>query len=128
MDPQRGPAGPHPVFEVGLRGSFGNLSLLYRDPAIGSHYPLPIRPRARPTQVCEQVQRDGPQEAEMLVLNVYQGLGTIPRGTIKRPRIVGMPLKPHRSLASLRPPSKLTPGPTGSWPLDYASLIQPVLE
>ena len=31
-------------------------------------------------------------------------------------------------LAVLREPSKLTPGPTGSWPLKYAELVQPVLD
>jgi hypothetical protein len=27
-----------------------------------------------------------------------------------------------------REPSKITPGPTGSWPLDYQVLVQPLLE
>jgi mono/diheme cytochrome c family protein len=27
-----------------------------------------------------------------------------------------------------REPSKITPGPEGSWPLDYAQLVQPVLD
>jgi hypothetical protein len=31
-------------------------------------------------------------------------------------------------LAMLREPSKLTPGPTGSWPLRYDQLVQPVLD
>jgi len=31
-------------------------------------------------------------------------------------------------LASLRPPSKITPGPDGSWPLRFDILIQPVLD
>jgi hypothetical protein len=30
-------------------------------------------------------------------------------------------------LAARREPSKITPGPEGSWPLDYDELIQPVL-
>jgi hypothetical protein len=197
---------------VYLYDAFGNLNLLYRDPAMGSQYPLPIRPRSRPPQISPQVKWNGPQEAEMLLLNVSEGLGTIPPGTIKRLRIVGMPLKTHPtmdspsigltthdsgrfvlgtvpvepdgsayfrvpsgitfflqaldaegmavqtmrsatylqpgqsytcigchehrrtapanapSLAARRPASKLTPGPIGSWPLDYASLIQPVLD
>ena len=32
------------------------------------------------------------------------------------------------ALAALREPSLLTPGPFGSWPLDYATLVQPVLD
>ena len=31
-------------------------------------------------------------------------------------------------LATMREPSKLTPGPSGSWPLDYGELVQPVLD
>lgn len=31
-------------------------------------------------------------------------------------------------VAALREPSKITPGPVGSWPLDFSSLVQPVLE
>ncbi len=31
-------------------------------------------------------------------------------------------------LATLRPPSKITPGVEGSWPLDYQVMVQPVLE
>jgi hypothetical protein len=197
---------------VYLYDAFGNLNLLYRDSAIGSQYPLPIRPRPRPAQLTDRTRWDGPQEAEMLLLNVYDGLGNIPPGTIKRLRIVGMPLKTHPtmdypsigvtthdagrfvlgtvpvepdgsaffrvpsgvtffvqaldeqgmavqtmrsatylqpgqraacigchehrrtappsvpSIASRRPASKLTPGPAGSWPLDYAVLVQPVLD
>jgi len=31
-------------------------------------------------------------------------------------------------LAALRQPSKITPGPDGSWPVDFGRLVQPVLE
>ena len=197
---------------VYLYDAFGNLNLLYRDPAIGSQYPLPIRPRPRPPQLINQVNWDGPQEGQLLVANVYKGLESIPQGTIKRLRIVGMPVKTHptmdypsigltthdsgrfvlgtvpveedgsalfrvpsgitlflqaldeegmavqtmrsgtyvqpgqtyacigcheqrttappthRPLAACRAPSRLTPGPAGSWPLDYVALVQPVLE
>ena len=46
---------------VYLRDVFGNLELLYRDPAIGSQYPLAIRPRRRAPQLTDQVAWDGPQ-------------------------------------------------------------------
>jgi hypothetical protein len=155
---------------------------------------------------------EGPQEAKMLVVDVYRGLESIPRGTIRQLRVVGMPVKTHptmdypsigltthdsgrfvlgtvpveadgsayfvmpsgvttffqaldaegmavqtmRSGAYLQPgqtytcigchehrntappptaplavrrkPSKLAAGPAGSWPLDYATLVQPVLD
>ncbi len=32
------------------------------------------------------------------------------------------------ALAARREPSPLAPGPEGSWPLDYATLVQPVLD
>ena len=38
------------------------------------------------------------------------------------PRTSTMPL------AAQRGPSKVTPGPTGTWPLRYDHLVQPVLE
>ena len=38
------------------------------------------------------------------------------------PRVTQVPL------ATLRQPSRLTPGPTGSWPLRYDKLVQPVLD
>ena len=34
----------------------------------------------------------------------------------------------HMPRAAVREPSKLTPGPDGSWPLDYATLVQGVLD
>ncbi len=197
---------------VYLYDAFGNLNLLYRDPTIGSQYPLPVRPRPVPPQIGQQVQWSGPQEGQMLVLDVYQGLGTVPRGAIQRLRIIGMPVKTHPTmdfpsigltthdsgrfvlgtvpveadgsaffkapsgitffvqaldaegmavqtmrsgiylqpgqttsclgchehrrlapgsgspLAARRPASRITPGPAGSWPLDYARLVQPVLD
>ena len=38
------------------------------------------------------------------------------------------PLPTGLPLAAMRAPSKLTPGPEGSWPLRYDQLVQPVLE
>jgi hypothetical protein len=197
---------------VYLYDTFGNLNLLYRDPSIGAQYPLPIRSRPRPPTISSQVAWDGPQEGRMLLLNVYQGLESVLRGTIKRLRVVGMPVKTHPTmnapvigvtthdsgrfvlgtvpvepdgsaffrvpsgitffiqaldaegmavqtmrsgtylqpgqtyacigchehrrsapanvpaLAAQRAPSQLTPGPAGSWPLDYSVLVQPMLD
>ena len=210
--PDWGMPGPANDLGVYLFDTFGNLNLLYRDPEISSMYPLPIRPRRRPPQIPSQVNWDGDQEGRMLLIDVYQGLGTIPRGTIDRLRIVGVPAKDHptmnypvmgltrddpgkfvmgtvpvdedgsaffrvpsgvpffmqaldgqgmavqtmRSAAYVQPgqtytcvgcheqrntsppnvlpsaarrePSKITPGPEGSWPLDFQVLVQPVME
>jgi len=83
---------------VYLFDTFGNMNLIYRDPAISSMYPLPIRPRRRPPTIGSLVKIDGPQEAEMLLQDVYQGLETIPRGTIRRLRLVGVPPKTHPTI------------------------------
>lgn len=196
-----------------LYDAFGNLEPLYRDPKISCMNPIPLRPRKRPPVLPEQVAWDGPQQGRFLVQDVYRGLGGVPRGGVKRLRIVGVPPKvqpqmnspvlgvsredpgkfilgtvpveadgsayfhvpsgvsvffqalddegfavqtmrsltyvqpnqtlscigchEHRDLAPpaartpiamLREPSKLAPGPSGSWPLRYDELVQPVLE
>jgi mono/diheme cytochrome c family protein len=76
-----------------LFDAFGNLNLLYRDPTLSCMYPLPVRPRPRPPQVGSQVTWDGPQEGRMLVADVYRGMESIPPGSIRRLRIVGVPAK-----------------------------------
>ena len=201
---------------VYLFDTFGNLNLIYRDPATSGMYPLPVRARRRPPQVPSQVRWEEEQEGRMLLVDVYDGLGTIPRGSIERLRLVGVPAKTHPTmnrpvmgvtrddpgkfvigtvpveadgsahfrvppgvsfflqaldaegvavqtmrsityvqpgerttcvgcheprhtappsvpasalpLAAMREPSKITPGPEGSWPLDFQVLVQPVLE
>ena len=191
---------------------FGNLNLIYRDPTISSMYPLPIGPRPKPPELAQPPKEPVPQEGELLVLDVYQGLESIPRGTIRELRVVGVPAKTHPAMnypqmgltrddpgkfvmgtvpveedgsarfrvpsgvifflqaldergmavqtmrsatyvqpgqkhtcigcheprntappslagaALVREPSRITPGPTGSWPLDFQTMVQPVME
>jgi len=191
---------------------FGNLNLIYRDPTISSMYPLPIRSRPKPPSIAEVSTESGPQEGEMILLDVYQGLESIRRGTIRELRVVGVPAKTHPTMnypqmgltrddpgkfvmgtvpvdedgsarfsvpsgviffmqaldergmavqtmrsatyvqpgqkytcigcheprntappslaatALLRKPSRIAPGPTGSWPLDFQAMVQPVME
>ncbi len=38
------------------------------------------------------------------------------------------PSRPGPYLAAARPPSRITPGPSGSWPLRFDRLVQPVLD
>lgn len=94
------PGPPEPVNATGiyLFDAFGNLNLIYRDPAISSVTPLPIRPRPRPHALSSQVAWDGPQEGRMVLLDVYEGLESIPRGTIQRLRLVGVPVKTHPTM------------------------------
>ena len=207
-----GPAEPENAFGIYLYDSFGNLTLLHRDPSISSMTPLPIRPRKKPATIPSRVAWEGSQESKMLLLDVYEGLESIPRGTIQRLRIVGVPAKTHptmnypslgvtrddpgkfvmgtvpveedgsayfqvpsgvtffmqaldsqgmtvqsmRSATYLQPgqtytcvgcheqrntsppnyypvamkrrPSKIAPGPEGSWPLDFQTLVGPLLK
>jgi len=195
-----------------LADAFGNLELLYRDPAISSEWPQPLRPRPRPHQLPTTAADGKTDEARFAILDVYRGLPGIERGTVKRIRVVAVPAKtqpemnspnigltsedpgklvlgtapvepdgsahfgvpagvnvffqaldaeglalqtmrtityaqpgqtlacigchehrgeaPHNVLASAitREPSKLTPGPDGSWPLRFDRLVQPVLD
>jgi hypothetical protein len=195
-----------------LYDAFGNLEPLYRDAAISSQCPIPLRPRTRPPVAAPKRDDTGPQEGRFLVQDVYQGLPDVPRGSIRRLRIVAMPAKtqPHmnaprmgvtkddpakcvlgtvpvegdgsayfrvpsgvgvflqaldergvavqtmrsltyvqagqtlgcigcherrldapavgRMAAAGREPSRITPGPEGSWPLRFDRLVQPVLD
>jgi len=197
-----------------LYDAFGNLNLVYRDPAISSSCPIPVRPRLKPPVLPDGVAWDGPQEGCFMIQDVYQGLPGIPRGSVKRVRVTAVPPKvqPHMNnpnlgvsaedpgkfmvgtapieedgsayfrvpsgipvffqaldekglavqtmrtltyvqpkqtlscigcheprdfappqvrafpLAARREPSKLTPGPDGSWPLRFDRLVQPVLD
>jgi len=206
------PNNPHNAMGIYLYDSFGNLELLHRDPNISSMTPLAVRPRPKPAVIPPMVAWDGPQEGRFMLQDVYQGLG-VPKGTIKRLRIVGVPPKvqphmnspnlgvsredpgkfvlgtvpveadgsayfrvpsgvpvffqaldadglavqtmrsltyvmPHQTqscigcheprdssppvarppLALLREPSKLAPGPEGTWPMRFDRLVQPVLD
>ena len=205
----------NPVNATGLYllDAFGNLNLIYRDPAISSECPIPVRARPVPPVHADAVAWDGPQEGRFYLQDVYVGLPGVPRGTIAQLRIVAVPPKVQpqmnspclgvsaedpgkfvlgtvpveadgsasfrvpsgipvffqaldrqglavqtmRSLTYLQPgqtfscigchesreaappvravstalrhePSKITPGPLGSWPLKYDELVQPVLD
>ena len=205
-------AGAFTGFGIYLFDAFGNLTLIHRDPEISCMYPLPVRRRTPPAEVTSSVDWDGPQSGRMLVVDVHRGLKTVARGTIRKLRLVGIPVKTHpvmhnppiglthddpgkfvlgtvpveedgsaffqvpsgvnfflqaldaegkavqtmRSVTYVQPgqtftcvgcheprnttppnafpvaakrePSRITPGPEGSWPLDYQVLVGPVLE
>ncbi len=67
---------------------WGNRELIYRDPLLGSESPCPVRPRPRPPVLESQLRPDAPPIGEMVLVNVYEGLGSSPPRTIKRLRIV----------------------------------------
>jgi hypothetical protein len=94
------PGPPEPVNALGiyLFDTYGNLELIYRDPEISSVTPMPLSARERPFQVASVTKRDDSAVASMLVLDVYQGLESIPRGTIRNLRLVGVPAKTHPTM------------------------------
>ena len=211
--PHWGMPGPPNDLGLYLFDAFGSLELLYRDREISSECPLPIRSRPKPPTVSSLVDWEATdQEGRMLLVNVYEGLESVPRGTIRRLRLVGIPVKTHptmnypsmgltrddpgkvvlgtvpveddgsayfhvpagvnfflqalddkgtavqtmRSAVYVQPgqtftcvgcheprntsppahvavamgraPSKIAPAPEGSWPLDFATLVGPVLD
>ena len=81
---------PNPDGALGLYllDAAGNRELLYRDPQLGSTCPLPLRPQPVPPVLASALPPNAPPTGEMLVTDVYQGLGAAPRGSITELRIV----------------------------------------
>ncbi len=71
-----------------LLDAAGNRELIYRDPDIGCTNPCPLMPRPTPPIVSSMLAPEAPPEGEMLLTDVYRGLGDIPRGSIKQLRII----------------------------------------
>jgi hypothetical protein len=94
------PRNPPDALGLYLYDAFGNLEPLYRDPAISSQYPLPVKPRPKPPALPSLAQWDGPQQGRYLLQDVYRGLPGIPRGSVKRLRIVGVPPKVQPNMNS----------------------------
>jgi cytochrome c553 len=81
---------PNPDHALGLYllDAAGNRELLYRDANLGSTCPIPLKPQPTPPALPGALAADAPPTGEMLVTDIYQGLGDVPRGTIKELRIV----------------------------------------
>lgn len=81
---------PNPDNALGLYvvDAAGNRELIYRDPHISSTSPIPLRPRPAPPALPSTLPQDAAATGEMLVTDVYQGLGDVPRGTIKQLRVI----------------------------------------
>ena len=72
------------VFGVYLVDAFGNKELIYHDPEIACHNPIPLAPRLAPPVLTEKSKRvaiDEPAEATVAVLNVYDTLKPWPKET-----------------------------------------------
>ena len=75
----------HAVLQIIDR--WGHRELVLSDPQISCYAPMLVKPRPRPDVVSEQV-GEPDQPGRFLVVDVYQGLEGIPRGTIDRLRVV----------------------------------------
>ena len=97
---ERNPANPTGIY---LLDRFGNLELLHRDPQIGSFYPIPIMPRPKPRQLPDRPAKELPEPGYFYVQDVYRGSEALPRGSVKRLRIVAVPPKvqPHMNVPSI---------------------------
>jgi len=81
---------PNPDNALGLYllDAAGNRELIYRDPQISSTSPMPLAPRPTPPALPSTLPKNAPPTGEMIVADVYQGLGNVPRGTIKQIRVI----------------------------------------
>ncbi len=71
-------------YGIYLLDSFGNKELIYRDPEIGCHKPMPLAPRLRPPVISEpakQFAAGQAAEGTMAVLDVYNSFKPWPAGT-----------------------------------------------
>ena len=71
-------------YGIYLVDAFGNRELVYRDPDISCHQPIPLRPRRKPPVVTENSERlagAASAEATVAVMDVYQSLKPWPAGT-----------------------------------------------
>jgi hypothetical protein len=59
---------------------WGNLELLYRDPAISSMYPIPLEPRARPPVIPSTLDPALGDEGEFLLADVQRSFFPMPAG------------------------------------------------
>ena len=81
---------PNPDNALGLYllDAAGNRELIYRDAKLSSTSPIPLRPQPMPPALPSALIAEAPPTGEMLITDIYQGLGDVPRGTIKELRIV----------------------------------------
>jgi len=104
-----------------LVDAFGNRELLYRDAAISSVYPIPLRAEPRPPVLPSRT-NPAEQTATVLVANVYDSQKPWPAGTvIKALRVVQ--LFPKTTFWADRPkiglaPEALTRGVLGTVPVE----------
>ena len=77
------------AYGIYLLDTFGNLVEVYDDPEFSCWQPMLLRPRPRPPVLPPASPAPNPpEEATLLVTDVYQGLDGVPRGTVKHLRVM----------------------------------------
>jgi hypothetical protein len=71
----------------------GQMELLYRDPAITTTSPIPVRSSPTPVVLPDAVDWNGPQEGKFVVQDVYHGLAPEEREPVKALRVIAVPPK-----------------------------------
>ncbi|MEI6786791.1 MAG: hypothetical protein WCQ21_38445, partial [Verrucomicrobiota bacterium] len=81
---------PNPDHALGiyLLDAAGNRELIFRDSRIGSTSPIPLAPRPLPPVLSSTLAAEPSAAGEMLITDIYQGLGGVPRGTIQQLRVI----------------------------------------
>ena len=76
------------AFGLYLADVHGNRELVYRDKDFSCYAPIPLRPRKRPA-VISAAEPTGPDETgTLIVTDVYRGLPSVERGTVKYLRVL----------------------------------------
>jgi hypothetical protein len=71
-----------------LLDKFGNRELIYRQAKIGSTNPCPLVPRRMPPVLPSTLPEEPVATGEMVLADVYRGLGDVPRGSVTELRVV----------------------------------------
>lgn len=61
------------------RDRFGNLELMYEDPQISCRYPIQIKPRPVPNVIASKLPKEEPNDATLVLSNVYESLVPFPK-------------------------------------------------
>ncbi len=79
---------PDNALGIYLLDQTGNRELIYRDPQISSTTPIPLKAQPPPPVIPSALPENPPPIGKMILQDVYQGLGELPRGSIKELRVI----------------------------------------
>jgi hypothetical protein len=79
---------PDPALGIYLLDAAGNRELIYRHPEVGSTSPIPLVPRRVPPVLAPTLATEQSEVGELIVNDIYHGLGALPRGTVKELRVI----------------------------------------